>query len=89
MYVIAANESIETKHFGGSEVAKRVENCKHAIYKLDYKMSDVISFSCGRCSTTFIIAGEKNTTPSIIPGKPNEEGLVHFYKKDNEWKFIS
>ena len=89
MYVIAFSESTETKYFGGSEIAKRVENCKYIIYKLNYKMSDVISFSCGRYSTTLIIAGEKNTTPSIIPGKPNEEGLVHFYKKDNEWKFIS
>ena len=48
MYVIALHENVETKYFGGSAVAKRVENCKHVIYKLDYKISDVISFSCGR-----------------------------------------
>ena len=52
-------------------------------------MSDVISFACSREATSIITAGEKNTTPSIIPGKPNEEGLIHFYKKDNGWNFIT
>ena len=28
-------------------------------------------------------------TVSIIPGNPDYQGLVHFYKKDGEWQFIT
>lgn len=26
---------------------------------------------------------------SIIPDKPEAKGMIHFYKKDDEWKFVS
>ena len=67
------------KHFGG-EVAKRLTNTKLFIYKIDVKASEVISFSCSRNAIHLVFAGEKSSTTSMIPGKPNEEGVVHFYK---------
>ena len=62
---------------------------KYNIYKVDCNMSDVISFACSREATSIITRGENNTNPSIIPGKPNEEGLIHFFKKENGWNFVS
>ena len=33
--------------------------------------------------------GADKPPPSIIPDKPDETGLIHFYKLDNEWKFLT
>ena len=32
---------------------------------------------------------EEKPIPSIIPDKPKERGLIHFYRKDNQWHFLT
>ena len=86
-YVIGSEYFSDIVYVGGKD-AKKLDG-KYNIYKIDCKAEDVISFSCTRNSTNFVIAGEVINNTSIVPGKPDEQGLVHFYKQDNEWKFMT
>ena len=55
-----------------------------------FDLGNVQHFSCGRTTISFIKGKpEEKQKPSIIPGKPNERGLIHFYKQDNKWNFLT
>ena len=37
----------------------------------------------------FVLQGGKKKPASFVPEKPEASGLIHFYKKENEWKFVT
>ena len=51
--------------------------------------NSVIDFACSKGATCFVMKGADKPLPSIIPDKPDEKGLIHFYKQNEEWKFIT
>ena len=81
------SNNVESRAFGKSTVKKVYGRY---ICKLGgFTANNVIDFSCGKCATVFVMKGEDKPPPSIIPDKPDEKGLIHFYKQDNEWKFLT
>ena len=66
------------------------EACERIIVKLEgFDSSRVLDFACGKRSTMIIMKGNEEAEKSIIPNEPGAKGLVHVYKQDDEWKYIS
>lgn len=47
------------------------------------------SFACNYVSTSILIKNEPEKFVSVCPEKPEEAGLIHFYKKDDAWVFVT
>ena len=64
---------------------------KNLIGKFEFNPERVKDFSCSLEATFFLMGPEISKTPSIIPDKPDAEGLIHFYKDlgSESWKFLS
>ena len=57
--------------------------------KFELDGASVVDFACSRTASCVIMEGAKPPQGSIIPEKPEETGLIHFYKSGDEWKFIT
>lgn len=64
---------------------------KNVIGKFEVDPERVIDFSCSKEATFFIMGPELSKARSIIPEKPDAEGLIHFYKESGSesWRFLS
>jgi len=51
--------------------------------------SQIASFACTFDASYFVMKSDNKIPVSIIPDKPEAKGMIHFYKKDDEWKFVS
>ena len=86
LYGLAANINDENANLFGTEFTKVFYN---NIVKIKVDAAKVKDFCCLKTSTMLILGKEIVKQPSIIPDKPNEDGLTHFYKEDGRWKFVS
>jgi len=69
-----------TENIYGENFVKLSNNITH---------NDVIDFACSASATFLIMQKSAETLPSIVPGEPENRDLIHFYKKENNWVFIT
>lgn len=87
MYGIAANITDSNANLFGSDFTKVY--CDNVV-KLNLNAANVKDFCCLSDSTLLIMGKEKKAKmPSIIPDKPYDTGLTHFYQKNGRWEFVS
>lgn len=46
-------------------------------------------FACSDYSVAFVLKGGAKRPESFVPEKPDTVGLVHFYRKDKAWSFVT
>ena len=40
-------------------------------------------------SVAYLLKGDNKKQVSIVPDKPEAKGLIHFFKKDGSWNFVT
>ena len=57
---------------------------KTCVYLItDVDADSVASFACTQDACFFVLKDNTKKPVSIIPEKPEAQGLIHFYKKDD------
>ena len=55
----------------------------------DVDANSVTDFAMGYRTIAYLIAGDNKSKMSIVPEKPEAKGLIHFFKKDGNWAFVT
>lgn len=55
----------------------------------DVDAEQVQSFACSKYAVFYVLKAPQKPKVSLIPEKPQEVGLTHFYKQNGEWVFMS
>ena len=60
------------------------------IYQIiDVDAEKVVDFACSYSAVAYLIGGDNKKPASFIPDKPDATGLIHFYKKEGSWNFVT
>lgn len=71
----------------GTNAKTMYGSCIYLITDVDAeKVSD---YAVSYHSVAYLLKGEEKKTVSIVPEKPDAQGLIHFYKKDGNWVFVT
>ena len=79
-------DSVKPDRFG--------ENAKAMYGKCIYMITDVnaeivADYAVTYHAVAYLLKGEEKKRVSIVPDKPDATGLIHFYKKDGNWVFVT
>jgi hypothetical protein len=70
--------------------AEKVSNDKNGIYRFKtFDGKNIVDFACTYNAMAYLTASDNKKVDSIVPNKPTEKGLIHFYKKDGEWQYVT
>lgn len=56
---------------------------------MDVEADQIADFATTYNSVFFVIRGGQKKPISFVPEKPDNTGLVHFYKKGSEWSYVT
>lgn len=70
------------------------ENAKVMYGSCIYLITDVdadrvADYAVTYSAVAYLLKGEDKKQASIVPDKPDATGLIHFYKKDGNWAFVT
>ena len=71
----------------GSSAKKLAEGLIHQIVDID--ADKVVDFACTYSAVAYLIGGDNKSPASFVPNKPNATGLIHFYKQEGSWKYVT
>ena len=67
-----------------------LQNSRPSIFQIvDVDAEQVAAYAVTKNSVAYVLKGDKKQPPSIVPSKPEATGLIHFFKKDEVWNFVT
>lgn len=71
----------------GANAKNMYGSCIYLITDVDAEK--VTDYAVTYDSVAYLLKGDEKKSVSIVPEKPDAQGLIHFYKKDGSWVFVT